>query len=56
MKKIIAILTLALTLSGCAGKPDAAALINIDEMKRVTMTLSSDEYMGRMPFTMGVLI
>ena len=53
MKKIIAILTLALTLSGCAGKPDAAALINIDEMKRVTMTLSSDEYMGRMPFTMG---
>jgi len=48
----LSFLLLIALISGCNStvkKPD----ISVDEMKRIVKTLSSDEFMGRMPFTEG---
>ncbi|HPS95960.1 MAG TPA: hypothetical protein PK115_05130, partial [Bacteroidales bacterium] len=53
MKNLLPAGILLLVLSSCSFTPDSEKLISVDEMKRVTSVLSSDEFMGRKPFTLG---
>lgn len=53
MKKLFAILTSLAVASGCHSSFKSLDLVSVEDMKRVVKELSSDQYMGRMPFTEG---
>lgn len=53
MKKLLVTLSVLYVLNGCTNNQNTVDLVNVEEMKRVTEVLSSDDFMGRMPFTDG---
>lgn len=53
MKNLLFTGIFLLGLCSCSFTPDSEKLINVEEMKRVTSVLSSDEFLGRKPFTLG---
>ena len=53
MKRILIILAIFALSVGCKKAVNSVDLVNIDEMKRINQELSSDKFLGRMPFTEG---
>lgn len=56
MKKLLITLSVLYVLNGCTNSQNSVDLVNVEEMKRVTGVLSSDDFMGRMPFTSGEVL
>ena len=56
MKKLLLLASVLSLLNGCANRDNSLDIVSIEDMKRVTQELSSDAFLGRMPFTEGEVL
>ena len=53
MKNFTVLIVIMILSFGCRETINTLSMVDINEMKRVTSEISSDEFAGRMPFTDG---